>query len=249
MSSGHRPGLDEYARGATSFAVGLRPQDAVALPLRTVLEALARRFGADGVATALSDEAVDFERPLAELPDAVRSPRAGEPDTSWMRRTNMVGVNVRTVGDYGGVIKYALTLPSAADSIQLLPIWEPGVVSSLYGIAGWNLNREFFSSEMHHYAPNLQTIEQQLRATTNLLHLMGKSVGMDVIPHTDRFSEPALANPDLFEWMQVHERRIVDHSDGLVRHVEAAIHGWLSEHGAVDGGLNLMVDIAFALTE
>jgi hypothetical protein len=147
----------------------------------------------------------------------------------------MVGVNVRTVGDYGGVIKYALTLPALLDSIQLLPIWEPGVVSSLYGIASWNLNREFYSGELHEYAPNLDTVEKQLRATSNLLHLMGKAVGMDVIPHTDRFSEPALGTPDLFEWMQVRDRRIVDHSDGLVRHVEVAIHAWLGERGSADG--------------
>jgi hypothetical protein len=230
-----RLGLERYARGATSFAVGLRPQDAVAMPLRSTLAALAERYGAGAVATALSDEAVDLERPLSELPEAVRSPRASEPDPSWMRRTNMAGVNVRTVGDYAGVIKYALTLPAAVDSIQLLPIWEPGVVSSLYGIASWNLNREFFSSELQRDAPNLHTVERQLRATTNLLHLMGKSVGMDVIPHTDRFSEPALANPDLFEWMLVLDRRIVDHSDGLARQAETAIHAWLRDRGAADG--------------
>ncbi|MEX1334817.1 MAG: hypothetical protein AB1Z66_05940, partial [Candidatus Limnocylindrales bacterium] len=235
MSPGRGPGLEGYARGEASFAAGLRPQDVVALPLRVVLGALARRFGADAVAAALADEAVDVGRPLGELPSAVRSPRADEPDSSWLRRTNMVGVNVRTVGDYGGVIKYALTLPSASDSVQLLPIWEPGVVSSLYGIAGWNLNREFFSAELHAYAPNLHTVERQLRATSNLLHLMGKSVGMDVIPHTDRFSEPALGNPDLFEWMRLRDRRIVDHSAGLAREAESAVHRWLSERGAADG--------------
>jgi hypothetical protein len=204
------------------------------MPLREALEALRRRYG-EAVAVALSDEAVDLDRPLPALPAAVRSPRADEPDTSWLRRTNMVGVNVRTVGDYGGVIKYALTLPALFDSIQLLPIWEPGVVSSLYGIASWNLNREFFSGELHHYAPGLDSVEKQLRATSNLLHLMGKTVGMDVIPHTDRFSEPALGTPDLFEWMQLRDRRIVDHSDGLVHDVEEAIHHWLGERGSADG--------------
>jgi len=219
------------------------------MPLREALEALRRRCG-EAVAVALSDEAVDLRRPLAELPSAIRSPRADEPDTSWLRRTNMVGVNVRTVGDYGGVVKYALTLPALLDSIQLLPIWEPGVVSSLYGIASWNLNREFFSGELHAYAPNLDTVEKQLRATSNLLHVMGKTVGMDVIPHTDRFSEPALGTPDLFEWMQVRDRRIVDHSDGLVRHVEAAIHAWLSERGSADGRrVPLDAEALFALDE
>ena len=162
----------------------------------------------------------------------------------------MVGINVRTVRDYGGVIKYAMTLPAAFDSVQLLPIWEPGVVKSLYGIAGWNLNYEFFSDELYEYSPNLSTIERQLRGTTNLLHLMGKAVGMDVIPHTDRFSEPALANPDLFEWMKVRDREIVDHSDGLVREVEQTIHAWFAERGPAAGSaLPDDADALFGLDE
>ncbi|MDJ0790486.1 MAG: hypothetical protein QNJ71_01185 [Acidimicrobiia bacterium] len=236
MSPDRHLGLEGYARGTTSFAVGLMPQHALALPLWDVLGVLTQRYG-DAVTVALSDEAVDVDRPLGELPAVVRSPRADEPDSRWLQRSNMVGINVRNVHDYGGVIKYAVTLPSVFDSIQLLPIWEPGVVKSLYGIASWNLNYEFFSDELYEYAPNLDTIERQLRAVSNLLHVMGKTVGMDVIPHTDRFSEPALANPDLFEWMEVRERRIVDHSDGIVRRVEEAIFVWLSERGPAVGSV------------
>jgi len=229
----HR-GLEAYSAATASYAVGLRPQDALAISLWDVLGILTERYG-DAVAIALSPEAVDLDAPLTELPEAVRSPRASEPDSSWMRATNMVGVNVRTVGGYGGVIKYALTLPAVFDSIQLLPIWEPGVVESLYGIAGWNLNYEFFSDELYEYAPNLDSIERQLRATTNLLHLMGKTVGMDVIPHTDRFSEPALGNPDLFEWMKIRDRTIVDHSDALIGEVRQEIFGWFSQVGPAAG--------------
>jgi hypothetical protein len=215
MSDLPHPGLAAFASGKQSFAVGLRPQDALAMPLADVLEVLTRRFG-EAVAVALSDLAVDLDRDLAELPDIVRSPRADEPDPSWLRRTNMVGINVRTLGDYGGVIKYALTLPAMFDSIQLLPVWEPGVVESLYGIASWNLDTAYFSDELYEYSPNLNSVDRQLRATCNLLHVMGRAVGMDVIPHTDRFSEAALGTPDLFEWMKVRDRRIVDHSDGLL---------------------------------
>jgi hypothetical protein len=229
------PGIAGYESGEATFAIGLRPQDALALPLGEVLQILRRRFG-HGIEIALSDAAVDIERPLKDLPPEVRSPRSGERDSGWMRRSNVVGVNVRTVGDLGGLVKYAITLPAAFDAVQLLPIWEPGVVKSLYGIAGWNLNYEFFSNELHEYAPNLDTIEKQVRVTTNLLHLMGKSVGMDVIPHTDRFSEMALGTPDLFEWMKVRDRQIVDHSDGVAAEAERAVLAWLHDRGpAVDG--------------
>ncbi len=235
MTAEIHPGAEAYANGETSSVVGLRPQDAVATPLADVLRLLTRRYGT-AVTIALSDEAVDLSRPLTELPEAVRSPRSAEVDSSWVKRTNMVGINVRTVGDYGGVVKYAMTLPASTDSIHLLPVWEPGVVRSLYGIASWNLNTEFFSDELYEYSPNLDTVEKQLRAVSNLLHVTGRTVGMDVIPHTDRFSEPALCTPDLFEWMKVSDRRIVDHSDGLVRAVEDAVFAWLKKQGpAVDG--------------
>ena len=230
-----RPGIEAYESGKATFAVGLRPQDALSIPLAEVLEVLTRRFG-DAVAIALSEAAVDLDRPLSALPPEVRSPRSNEPDSGWMRRSNVIGINVRTVGDVGGLVKYGLTLPADFDAVQLLPIWEPGVVKSLYGIAGWNLNYEFFSDELYEFAPILDTIEKQLRATSNLLHVMGKAVGMDVIPHTDRFSEMALGTPDLFEWMKVQDRRIVDHSDGVVGEAETAILAWLHDRGpAVDG--------------
>lgn len=235
MTAERHPGAAAYANGDTSFVVGLWPQDAVATPLSVVLELLVRRYGG-AIAVALSDTAVDLARPLAELPEAARSPRSNEPDSSWLKRTNMVGINVRTVGDYGGVVKYALTLPGTTDSIHLLPLWEPGVVRSLYGFAAWNLSTEFFSDELYEYAPNLDTVDKQLRATSNLLHVMGKTVGMDVIPHTDRFSEPTLCTPGLFEWMLVSDRRIVDHSNGLARTVEEAVFAWIVERGPAFGG-------------
>ncbi len=231
MSRPDVTGAVDYIDGTRSFLAELRPQEAVELPLETVLELMRLRIG-DAVDVALSAEAVDLRAPLDALPQQVRSPRYREPDSSWLKRSNMVGVNVRTVGDYAGVVKYALTLPESLDSIHLLPIWEPGVVESLYGIAGWNLNNEFYSVELEHAAPHLNSIERQLRAVSNLLHVMGKTVGMDVIPHTDRFSEPTLANPDLFEWMQVRDRQIVDHSEAITDTVIETIFVWLNERGS-----------------
>ncbi len=240
----------DFVSGSRSFLEAMRPQDAIALPLIGVLGLLRRRIG-DAVDIALSPEAVDLDCPLSELPDAVRSPRAVEPDPSWLKRTNMAGINVRTVGDYAGVVKYALTLPAAIDSIHLLPIWEPGVVESLYGIAGWNLSTEFYSDELRAVAPHIDTIERQLRAISNLLHVMGKTIGMDVIPHTDRFSEVAMANPDLFEWMRVRDRQIVDHSDSLNSVAEETVFAWLRSAGSATPTLPVPADARrlFALEE
>jgi hypothetical protein len=243
-------GESDYVSGTRSFLVGLVPQEAVALPFTTVLDLLRRRLEG-AVDIALSPAAIDLDRPLADLPSEVWSPRASEIDSSWMKTTNMVGINVRTVGDYAGVIKYALTLPQAFDSIHLLPIWEPGVVESLYGIAGWNLNTEFFSDELASVAPHLDTVERQLRAIANLLHVMGKTVGMDVIPHTDRFSEAAMGSPDLFEWMRVRDREIVSQSESLNDEASRAIYEWLVAAGSASAALGVPrgADELFAVDE
>ena len=241
MTADHLPGASDYLSGRVSFLAGLHPRDAIALPLAAAIDLLRRRIG-DAVDVALSPAAVDLDSPLADLPREVRSPRRAEPDSTWLKTSNMIGVNVRTVGDYGGVVKYALTLPAAFDSIHLLPIWEPGVVESLYGIAGWNLNKDFFSKELVTLAPHLDTVGRQLRAICNLLHVTGKSIGMDVIPHTDRFSEVAVGNPDLFEWMRVRDREIVDQSESLHQVAMETVFQWLVTTGAAQPGLQIPAD-------
>jgi hypothetical protein len=59
---------------------------------------------------------------------------------------------------------------------------------------------------------------------------------MDVIPHTDRFSQIALAYPEHFEWLQRQDVTIVDHRANLHEEVQACIAAWLRAHGpAVTG--------------
>lgn len=211
-----------------SFVPNLLPELAVQLTAEETLHVLHGRLGSQAD-HALADTSPDAAPPIP-------SPVAAEPDGSWLKTSNMVGINVRTIGSFWNVVKYALTLPQALDSIHLLPIWEPGVVGSLYGISSWQINTEFFSQELLAACPALNTVEKQLRAVVNLLHALGKAVGMDVIPHTDRFSEIALAQPHYFEWLQRQDSEIVDHSDNLHQEVQDRILDFLAAHGpAVDG--------------
>jgi hypothetical protein len=60
---------------------------------------------------------------------------------------------------------------------------------------------------------------------------MGRTVGMDVIPHTDRFSEMALAFPEHFEWLRRRDLRIVDHSGNLHRVVQQKIYEFILHSG------------------
>jgi len=162
---------------------------------------------------------------------AYPSPVAGEANGAWLKTTHTVGINVRTIGDFWKVLHYAITLPDHIRGVHLLPIWEPGVVGSLYGMASWELNPEFYSKDMLRMFPHLSAIEDQLAVMVNFLHALGKVVGMDVIPHTDRYSEIVLANPDLFEWLLRDDLEILDQREYLHEEVQGAIYDWLQARG------------------
>jgi hypothetical protein len=167
------------------------------------------------------------------------SPLAKEQDCAWIRRVRTVGINVRTIGNFWSVIPYSMTLPSAQQAIHLLPVFEPGVVSSLYGPTSWNINPEFFSQELCQAFPHLDTVEKQLSLVVGLLHLTGRVVGVDVIPHVDRYAEQSLANPGLFEWIRRKDRRIYSHHAELYLDVCFILHDYLKYKGSATPGLVL----------
>ncbi len=206
----------KYIKGETSFISGLSPSEAVKLPTPIVFNILEEKFGED------------FYKSLS-LVEKIKSPVFKQTNGTWLKRTNIVGVNVRTIQSFWNVVKYALTLPDIQNSVHLLPIWEPGVVASLYGMSSWNINPEFFSEELFHQVPHFDTPEKQLKVVINILHLMGKTVGMDVIPHTDRFSEQVLANPKCFEWLKREGTIITDHFNDLHFRVEAVIFDYFKK--------------------
>ena len=167
------------------------------------------------------------------------SPLAKEQDCAWIRRARTVGINVRTIGSFWSVIPYSMTLPSAQQAVHLLPVFEPGVVSSLYGPTSWNINPEFFSQELFEVFPHLDTVEKQLSLVIGLLHLTGRVVGMDVIPHVDRYAEQSLANPGLFEWIRREDIKIGSHHADLYVDVYNILHDYLKQKGSATPGLDL----------
>lgn len=230
--------LGDYLAGRYSFIAGLRPDIAVNLTAEQVLAIVQLRFGSETVLQALNPSV------------AIASPVVHEQDGHWIKGVHMVGVNVRTIGSFWRVVHYALTLPDSQSGIHLLPIWEPGVVASLYGMASWNINPAFFDADLANACPWLQTVEDQLKVVVNILHLLGKTVGMDVIPHTDRYAEIVLANPAYFEWLQRSDDVILSHRPDLYLAVEQLIRRWLLRVGpAVTGlGFSAMEDDIFAAT-
>lgn len=212
--------ISSYIAKNQSFIPNLLPEQAVQMPTLQLAYILEKRFGKHEFFRALNPE------------NTLESPVQNHENSTWLKTVNMVGINVRTIGSFWNSIKYALTLPDAQSSIHFLPIWECGVVASLYGIASWNINPEFYDDELALAFPQLNTVEKQLKVVTNVLHLMGKTVGMDVIPHTDRYSEITLANPQYFEWLQRKEFEITDHSANLHEKVQESILAFLYEYGA-----------------
>jgi hypothetical protein len=215
--------ISNYTLSKTSYLFGCQPQLALQMPANQVIYILSKRFGDEKVRQCLNPE-ITFESPIVN-----------ENNTEWLKSVSMTGVNIRTIGSFWNLVKYALTLPAYASSIHLLPIWNCGVVASLYGIASWKINDEFFDNEISSQFPHLNTVEKQLKIVSNLLHLMGKTVGFDVVPHTDRYAEIALANPFHFEWLQRLDFEIVDHSDDLVNKVSARIVEFIIINGSLSG--------------
>jgi len=226
--------LADYERSRASFVAGLLPEFAVKFDVFQVLNILQKKLGTETMLRALNPN------------ETILSPLATEKDSQWLKQSNMVGINVRTIGCFWNVVGYALTLPKFHDSIHLLPIWEPGVVGSLYGKVSWNINQEFYSWPLQQAIPWLDTVEKQLKAVVNLLHALGKTVGLDVIPHTDRFSEIALMHPRLFEWVRRDGGRLTDHSEHVWQQVEEVIWQHLHYCGTADGsGLNFDKSVLF----
>ncbi|WP_375446365.1 hypothetical protein [uncultured Fibrella sp.] len=214
--------LSDYQSGKKSYVSNLLPQTAVQFSVYQTLDILQKRLGTDLMRKALDPQ------------QSVASPVLGRDNGQWLTHSRMVGINVRTIGSFWNVINYILTLPACYDSIHLLPIWEPGVVGSLYGMVSWQINPEFYSVDLARFIPTLDTVDKQLKVVVNLIHAMGRTVGMDVIPHTDRFSEMALVHPALFEWVHRDGHRLIDHSSTVYRPVEEVIWQFLHQHGTAD---------------
>lgn len=208
--------ISGYLIGKQSFIPDLLPSDAVTLSTEHTLYILHKRLGHKFY------EAFDPHKTV-ESPLSISQKRNG----TWLKSVNMIGINVRTIQSFWNIVKYNFTLSNAQSCIHLLPIWEPGVVASLYGMSSWNINPEFFSDELRWAMPHLDTVEKQLKVVINILHGLGKTVGMDVIPHTDRYSEQALANPQNFEWLQRIGYDIIRHDNDLHKTIQKLIYDFI----------------------
>ncbi|GAB6090162.1 alpha-amylase family protein [Spirochaeta dissipatitropha] len=206
-----------FADRESSYLEFCPPPEALKIGVRRILQLLQDRYGGNNLRQALEGN--------------ITSPVSANTDSSWLEESRMIGINVRTLGTFWKIIPYLLSTSTVWNSVHLLPIWEPGVIGSLYGMSSWEINNEFYDRELAEEVPELSSVELQLKAVINIIHLMGRSVGMDVIPHTDRFSEMVLSNPRFFEWIQRSDDEILDFGSCPLQLAEDCIWEWVQEAG------------------
>ena len=67
------------------------------------------------------------------------------------------------------------------------------------------------------------------------MYAMGRVVGLDVVPHCDRFAQIVLAQPDHFEWIRRTGQVIARRGSAVTAEVERLIHRWVAAVGTADG--------------
>lgn len=145
---------------------------------------------------------IEFQK-ACDISQNYTSPVANKTNSNWIKQSKIIGINPRIVGSYFNIVKYAITFPE--DAIHIMPIWEVGCNGSLYSRTNWKLSEEWIDKDL--IKLGYDTAEKQLKLTINLLHALGKKVGFDAVPHTDKFAEEVFVEPELFEWIRLNETK------------------------------------------
>lgn len=150
------------------------------------------------------------EEKVQEVIDATKSGKViksnivNQKTSHWLQTGKMIGMVPRVAESYLGMVKYAMTFPE--DTIHLLPTFISGNKDTEcgYSIKTWKMDPELMDPELT--KRGFDTPEKQLLFAINMMHALGKKVGFDAIPHTNRFSEMTLASPEYFEWIKVDRK-------------------------------------------
>lgn len=200
--------------------LGMSPEQALNLSDAQLFQFLEKSLGASRLKSLLAGEMIP-------------GPKYAEKDGRWLQKSKMVGVHPRIPQTYLGILKYALTCPEEA--FHFLPLNEAGAGNSLYAAASWHISREFLDESLSQ--KGLTTPEQQLKFVISTLHALGKTVGLDIQPHMDRFAETVFTHPDFFEWIQVDSTKTtqIRNDDTLHEDVKKVVQGFLKQFGDGSG--------------
>ncbi|MBN2053905.1 hypothetical protein JW905_03220 [bacterium] len=162
------------------------------------------------VLSALPDYgwALFYEELAASRKAGLVSPVAHRTDSWWLVQSAACFVNARACGRGvrpGTLLTAARLLPGIrAANIHLAPFFDC-VFDNLYAINSARIITPDIIDA--YYLKHGFTPDQQLALFIEAAHLLDKTVGFDLEPHTGQFSRVVLANPGCFRWLRLDATR------------------------------------------
>lgn len=200
--------IERVLRPATAdiaWADALAAELASGCPVRTTQTSLARASG--GAIAALYTRLEQTTSPA--------SPHSGDPDSTWMSRTDFCWVNVRASAidiTPGSFIQAAKLLPGIAARSILLAPFHPVQFDLVYAPETVTIVDTALADPVLTEAGISPA--DQLRAFISAARLLGKSVGYELLPYVAQFSRLAMERPELFRWVALDDERLsLAHAD------------------------------------
>jgi len=137
------------------------------------------------------------------------SPVSGNTDSSWMNSSDFCFLNIRSTSpkkDKTGSITDAMKLLPVirANSIHLAPFFDC-TMDNLYAVDSLRIiTDDIVDLELEEAGIDP---EAQLRLLIDAIHILGKTVGFDLEPHTSQFSRVVMENPHHFRWLHLNKSR------------------------------------------
>ncbi|MDQ7822338.1 MAG: hypothetical protein RDV48_06045 [Candidatus Eremiobacteraeota bacterium] len=238
--------------------------------LRAKASALAEKYRSKGYLPFTPSEAVNDDPLLypffyeelgkGQFRDgAIPSPVEGQSDSAWMLGTDFCFINIRALSP-----KKSKT-GTISDAFRLLPIVRAGsfhlapffdcTMHNLYAIDSLRILTEDIVD--HELLEAGIAPDDQMRLLIDAIHILGKTVGFDLEPHTSQFSRVVLENPQHFRWLHLdksrkglqggftHEKMFSPAEQAkIVKEVKELIGQELKKHG-----LTRMEDLSQGVTE
>ncbi len=141
--------------------------------------------------------------------DGVSSPVENYEDSSWMYHSDFCFINVRALGkeqDITGNFLDAMKLIPVirANSIHLSPFFDCAL-TNLYAVDSLRIiTKDVLSAEL--LEGGIEP-DEQLLLLMDAIHILNKTAGFDLEPHTSQFSRIVLEHPEHFRWIRLDKKK------------------------------------------
>lgn len=148
---------------------------------------------------------IEYLAEKSNTTDEVISPVANQPNSNWMADSSFCFINIRgtgtTVDSHGDFVNAAKLLPILrVSSIHLAPFFECAL-EIIYGVDSVEIIDE--NTTNSEYLKNKMSANEQARFFMDVAHLLGKTVGFDIEPHTSQFARIVIDKPQYFRWLKL----------------------------------------------